>query len=97
MYLGSSWNRCCLRNLESGLDLYKSEGFYGMPIRPLRDSAEMSMADDMATIHLSLDSRIAGRAAVTNVRAEKRHPWNGFVDIFVTIQGGGRGCGRNRM
>ncbi len=30
---------------------------------------------------------VAGEVAVTSVTAQQRYPWNGLVDITVTIQG----------
>ncbi len=62
---------------------------YGLPVRPIRDSSSTTSTDVVAT-HFPLDCRVevqAGDVAVTAVTARQRYPWNGLVDIIVTLTG----------
>ena len=78
---GYAWNLC----------FYSSE-FYvtglirrsGQSVRPVRGFAEPSVAVGRVTTHLSLD---LWTIVATSVVAQQRYPWNGLVDIVVTMQG----------
>lgn len=60
---------------------YRSQG---RSIRPLRGFAEGGITPTTATTHLSIDCTSFGQ--VLDMTARQRYPWNGLVDIVVTIQ-----------
>ena len=58
----------------------------GLSVRPVRGFTSPSAAVGGATTHLSLDCSV-GTVSVTSVTAQQRYPWNGLVDVTVTLQG----------
>ena len=55
----------------------------GLSVRPVRGfTGEGIVAPGGVTTHLSVDNRV-----VTSVTAQQRYPWNGLVDVTVTLQG----------
>ena len=56
--------------------------YYGVSVRPVRGFANTSVANVRVTTYLSLDF-----LSVVNVIAQPRYPWNGLVDLAVTIHG----------
>ena len=68
-------NRLCFN--VTGYVVHEFSVSWGYPIRPVKSLA--------ATTHLTLDYR--GAIVATGLTATQRYPWNGLVDIAVTIQG----------
>ena len=67
-------------------DYFDRDRFQGLPVRPLRGFADGGFVPvDAVTTHLSIDCTSFGR--VLDMAARQRYPWNGLVDIVVTIQG----------
>lgn len=61
---------------------YRSEG---RSIRPLRGFAEGGSTPTTATTHLSIDC--TKFCQVLSAYAHQRYPWNGLVDVIVTLRG----------
>ena len=86
-YSVSSLGACSLY-FTSG-DFYSSASscHNGHPVRPVRGFSGASDLVAAATSHLSIDCTNLGRIEVLGVVAQQRYPWNGLVDVTVTIQG----------
>ena len=68
-------------------NLYRSNNdrYYGQSVRPVRGFSSPSVVVGGETTHLSLDCSLVP-VSVTGVTAKQRYPWNGMVDIVVTLQ-----------
>lgn len=67
-------------------DYFDRDRYQGLPVRPVCGFADEGMISFGAvTTSFSIDCTSFGQ--VLNMAARQRYPWNGLVDIVVTIQG----------
>ena len=98
---GSYWSSSCSDLNAWGMDFDSSDFYwsevdrsYGQSVRPVRGYATFGLAFSAATTHLALDTRTepggeepGGEVTATAMTAQQRYPWNGLVDITVTLSG----------
>ena len=67
-------------------EYFDGDRYKGFSVRPVRGFADGGFVPvDAVTTHLSIDCTSIGQ--VLDMTARQRYPWNGLVDIVVTIQG----------
>ena len=67
-------------------EYFDGDRYKGFSVRPVRGFADGGFVPvDAVTTHLSIDCTNFGQ--VLDMTARQRYPWNGLVDIVVTIQG----------
>lgn len=87
--LNSGFHAWCLAFASSSVVVMQRSVDYGQSVRPVRSKGAAGKVDKGVETHLALDCTLVGKVIVTSVSARQRYPWNGLVDVTVTLQGEG--------